>query len=556
MIDIKILLFGTFEGERASIERFFAKAELTEYDTPLSLFVTTRFKTLAGDADIALMGGEPRYKSYILAAKKAGCKTVLWGCEFNWLTTSLTALQQFDLIFARDKETVQALKAAGFSEVSLCPSAPPSDTPRPAAEAVPTPEAFGEPEPSEPPIQPEPVSLPEPAGPPEPAPAGEQDFTLIVDIPPSDLRQTEDAGPASRPEPPPKTPFDLPPVTTVYGAANLNENIRSVSSAGGVFSLLCEDTIRRGGVVFGSRYTDTFEVLHAMADRIPDCVPMRGAKFVESKTGNTFEQAAACLRRGTPVLFSGTACQIAELNAYLCWLPATALSMPDEYSSDQKTLADSPLLLTVDVVCSGVAEPAVFSAYLQSVEKKLGASATAADLSGKPRGWHKATVRIGSEGGTYESPAYRDPFIRAYRAGLCLAEKCYDCPYRVSDNRGSDLTLGAFEEGRKHIPELYDDKGASLVLAHTDRGRAAIEAIGLQRAVFCEIPPDALAQYNPALSAPLPRHEKREQFLADCRHLPFAKAVSRALGPVIVCILLHKRTILPPSWRKVIRNKR
>lgn len=567
MIAIKILLFGTFEGERASIERFFQKASLTEYDTPLSIFVTTRFKTLAADADVAMMGGEPRYKSYILAAKKVGCKTALWGCERNWLTSSLMALQQFDLIFARDKETQAALREAGFSEVSLCPaSAPPKAAPppepppvEPAASATLEPptampvEVPPPPEPEEPPPEPAPEHD-EPSAPPE-----EQDFELIIEIPPSAVDDAHPAPPEQQPvpdkpsappEPPPvrPNPYGIAPVTTVYGAANLNENIRSSSSAGGIFSLICEDMIQRGGVVFGARYNDTFEAVHVKADRIPECVPMRGAKYTESATGNAYEQTATYLQRGTPVLFTGTACQIAELNAYLCWLPATALSGLFSPRNETRNLSESPLLLTVDVACSGVAERSVFAAYLQSLEKRLGATVTAVDMSGKPRGWNKATVRIGSENGTYEVPAYRDPFLRAYRAGLCLADKCYECPHRASDKRGSDLTLGMFPNGRKQIPDLYDDKGASVVLAHTDRGRAAIEEIGKHRAIFREIPPDALVEYNPTLTASVPHPEKREGFLSDYKHLPFEKAVSRSLGPVWLCILLHKRKILPP-WR-------
>ncbi len=571
VIAIKILLFGTFEGERASVERFFQKAVLTEYDTPLSIFVTTRFKTLAADADVALMGGEPRYKSYILAAKKAECKTVLWGCELNWLTSSLSALQQFDLIFARDRDTLEALRRAGFTEVSLCPSdTPPANPPappkppeapeKPAAPPEDSSTPAEEPELAEPEISPPSAEEDDisPAPPPEPLP----DLPIEPEAPPVLPTEPEPPEATALPEPPPepeftpsdKNPFGFAPVTTVYGAANLNENIRAASSAGGIFSLLCEDTIRRGGIVFGARYNDAFEAVHTSADRIPECVPMRGAKYTESATGNTFEQTATYLRRGTPVLYTGTACQIAALNIYLRGLPATALSMAgSDYLSPSVTrnLSESPLLLTADVVCSGVAEPTVFSAYLQSVEKRLGATVTAVDMSGKPRGWQKATVRIGSENGTYEIPAYRDPFLRAYRAGLCLAEMCYDCPYRTAEKRCSDLTLGTFPDGQKHLPELYDDKGASVVLAHTDKGRAAIEEIA--RSVLREIPPDALAQYNPALSEALPRPAKREQFLSECKHLPFVKAVNRCLGPTLACILLHKRKILLP-W-KIKRGK-
>ena len=42
----------------------------------------------------------------------------------------------------------------------------------------------------------------------------------------------------------------------VYAAKNLNEEIRMASSSGGIFTLLAEEIIAKGGVVFGARFNE------------------------------------------------------------------------------------------------------------------------------------------------------------------------------------------------------------------------------------------------------------------------------------------------------------
>ncbi|MDR0324522.1 MAG: Coenzyme F420 hydrogenase/dehydrogenase, beta subunit C-terminal domain [Oscillospiraceae bacterium] len=523
MIDITILLFGQFGGERAQVARFFGRAELLDYEAPLGLFVTSSFRSLAADADVAIHGGEPRYKPFLTAAKKAGCKLALWGCEAAWVKRCHAVLPLFDLIFARDKEAYAALREAGIADVVLpkadAPEAP-VEAPPPAPEPVPEPEFEDAPSP-----------LPELE--PDDAPPSAEESEPLIDL--SNLPALE----------PLSEDFDLPPDSGydasqviqfsprvhAYGVINRNENIRAASAAGGVFTLLCEECIGRGGVVFGARYNEAFETVHVKADRLPECVPMRGVKYAISETEGIYDQAVSCLRQQKPVLFTGTACQIKRLYACLGG-------------------KDHPLLLTADMVCGGAADPAVFAAYLKYVEEKNGAPATAIDMSGKPMGLVHAKARIGSENKTYEVSVNSDPFLRAYRAGLCLKPECYNCPHR-EEKRGSDLTLGSFPGGRRHIPELYDDKGASLVLAHTQKGRDMMDALA-KRSIVREVPPDALTDYNAALVTVPAKHKHRDRFYGDMANMRFDKAVARSIGPAVWGILTAERSILP-SWAKIKR---
>jgi hypothetical protein len=529
---IKILLFGQFGGDREQVVRNFGRAELLDYDTPLTSFVNSSFKQLAAEADVAIHGGEPKYKPYITAARKNNCKLALWGCEPAWITRCHAVLPLFDLIFARDKDAFQALRGAGYENVVLPKSDDPLlENPEPVTEPEPLvePEPIIEPEPvtePEPMIEPEPIEEPEPVT--EPVTEHFPPSRPLLDAESLPAFEIPDLAPLSGGDPPP-TVIRFEPGLHAYGVVNRNENVRAVSAAGGVFTLLCEEIIARGGLVFGARYDGSFETVQAKADRMPECSPMRGVKYAFGETEGIYAQAVSCLHQGKPVLFTGIPCQVEKLYSHL---PARK--------------PDHPLLITAGIVCGGTVDPAVFAAYLRYVGEKNGAPATAVDMSGKPMSGSGApAARIGSENGTYDVSVNRDPFHRGYRAGLFLRPECYNCPHR-GERRKCDLTLGSFPAGRKHIPGFDDNKGASLVLAHTQKGRDMMDAL-VKRAIVCEVPPDALSDYNPALVEVPERHKNHDRFFADMQAMRFDKAVSRSVGPAFWGVLSAARPAAIPK---------
>ena len=123
----------------------------------------------------------------------------------------------------------------------------------------------------------------------------------------------------------------------VYAATNPDEGIRMQSSSGGIFSLIAENIIRQGGVVFGAAFNEDWEVTHCFAETVDGIARFRGSKYVQSRTGTTYAEAERFLKAGRKVLYSGTPCQIAGLKSFL----------RKEYGN----------LLTVDCVCHGVPSP-------------------------------------------------------------------------------------------------------------------------------------------------------------------------------------------------------
>ncbi len=112
-------------------------------------------------------------------------------------------------------------------------------------------------------------------------------------------------------------PFPIRQPLATYAARSKQAKYLSLGSSGGIFQPLAERVIADGGVVFGARFNEHWEVIHDKAE-VPEELPaFSGSKYVQSRTGDTYREAEGFLKAGRKVLFSGTPCQIAGLYAYL-----------------------------------------------------------------------------------------------------------------------------------------------------------------------------------------------------------------------------------------------
>ena len=137
----------------------------------------------------------------------------------------------------------------------------------------------------------------------------------------------------------------------IYAAINKNEEIRRQSSSGGIFTLLSEEILKEGGVVFGARFDENWEVKHDYTENVKGLVNFRGSKYVQSRIEDNYKKVETFLKQGRKVLFSGTPCQIAGLKRFLS----------KEYDN----------LLTVDFICHGVPSPKVWRLYLYETYRKI-----------------------------------------------------------------------------------------------------------------------------------------------------------------------------------------
>lgn len=148
-------------------------------------------------------------------------------------------------------------------------------------------------------------------------------------------------------------------------AINPDEKVRMASSSGGVFTLLATQVLAEGGVVFGARFNDRWEVVHDVAEDAESLAALRESKYVQSRIGDSFARAERYLKSGRKVLFTGTPCQIAGLRRFL----------RKEYDG----------LLAVDFICHGVPSPGVFRQYLKEVTARQRGGKNTVFLSPFPR---------------------------------------------------------------------------------------------------------------------------------------------------------------------------
>jgi len=261
----------------------------------------------------------------------------------------------------------------------------------------------------------------------------------------------------------PRKPLD------VYATKNKNEQIRKESSSGGLFTLIAESIIKQGGVVFGAKFNDKWEVVHAYSETIEGLEPFRQSKYVQSVIGESFKQVQTFLKEGRKVLFSGVPCQIAGLKLYL----------RREYEK----------LLTVDIVCHGVPSPLVWQNYLgeslhQLVPKKQTSRAaiTAINFRNKDHGWKTYHFVLKGFSGTKKieinQSNSQNIFMKGFIKNLYLRPSCYACPAK-SFKSGSDITLGDFWGIANFLPGEDDDKGTSLVAINTKKGEASYAKLTL-----------------------------------------------------------------------------
>lgn len=299
-----------------------------------------------------------------------------------------------------------------------------------------------------------------------------------------------------------------------YALYHKNEGIRKQSTSGGAFTAICETFCDDSNyAIFGAGYDNSLNVCHSYVKNICDLGIFRKSKYVQSEIGMSFTQTKQLLTDGKKVLFSGTPCQIAGLKAFL----------RNPYEN----------LITVDLVCHGVPTPIMFDKYKAFMERSYKDKITAIDFRDKRNaGWENSKISIYfKKRKPYErySLTKDDPFMHAFLTYICFRPSCYVCPF-AKTLRVSDITIGDFWGTEAIKPGLNDNKGLSLVLINTQKGRNLFKNIN-QLAYNETVDLDAAIRFNGQLKAPVKANLNREKFMSDLQLLNFETVIQRYLRP-------------------------
>ena len=246
-------------------------------------------------------------------------------------------------------------------------------------------------------------------------------------------------------------------ITAFFAAINKNKDERAAGSSGGFFPVLAEYVLEHDGVVFGAAFDEgAHHLSHVFIEKKEELTLLRGSKYIQSDLEQSFSEAERFLKDGRTVLFTGTPCNIAAMHSYI----------GHPY----------PNLITMDVICHGVASPLLWSKYTEELEVRYKSKISKAAFRDKKYGWRAYSMCISFQNGkVYRKFFKQDPFGKAYLSNVMLRSSCFECSFKTIQ-RPSDFTAGDFWGNGKLMAD--DDNGISLLLIHSERGKKIWEEIG------------------------------------------------------------------------------
>lgn len=118
-----------------------------------------------------------------------------------------------------------------------------------------------------------------------------------------------------------------------------------------IFTALSRKVIEKGGVVFGSKYDSSMNIVMSAAENKEELKDFIGTKYGKTELQGIFSQVKKYLEQGKIVLYSGVSCECAGLRSYL----------GKSYDN----------LIFYEVFCRSTASPKVFEKYINYLQKKF-----------------------------------------------------------------------------------------------------------------------------------------------------------------------------------------
>lgn len=240
----------------------------------------------------------------------------------------------------------------------------------------------------------------------------------------------------------------------VYAVKHKSDEVRFHSSSGGVFTALSDAVLNRSGQICGAGLDAEMNVVHKMAYTRLDRDELRSSKYVQSNILNASIEIKNVLKDGSEVLFIGTPCQCAAIRGYI---------------------REDKNLYLCDLLCRGVASPRMWSEHIRRLKKK--GNIVRYEGRSKIRGWESHTEAVTYKDGrvVYRSALSQEHKV-LFQSHMMLRPSCYYCCY-TNLSRPSDITIGDFWGIERSMADFKDNKGVSVVLVNTEKGKQLFERI-------------------------------------------------------------------------------
>lgn len=303
-----------------------------------------------------------------------------------------------------------------------------------------------------------------------------------------------------------------------YAAAAKDEGLLRTSSSGGVFAAVATEVLKQGGVVYGVAMpleAEGYSPKHLRVSNIEDIPLLQGSKYVQSDVGFAYAQAQEDLENSTPVLFSGTPCQIAGLIRYL----------GKEYEN----------LLTMEVICHGVPSAKMFRDFIADTETRRGGKIAGFAFRSKLKRQSKLTaMRFCDKNGAERlqiQNGHSVSYMHYFSQSLTCRTSCYHCIFATAE-RVADLTVGDYWGFHREHPEispktqLSNARGVSCVMINSQKGRQALQNCR-DAFTLVESQYERVVRHNAQLSRPAVAVQEREYLLELYRQNGYAALEDR-----------------------------
>lgn len=262
-------------------------------------------------------------------------------------------------------------------------------------------------------------------------------------------------------------------VQEVYAAWNKDSRVRHRSTSGGVFPLLAQSVLKKGGAVAGVCWCEDFSVEHRLIEETSSLYLCCGSKYVQSNTNHIYQKIKLLLKQGRWVLFSGTPCQVHALRSYL----------HQEYEK----------LILVDLVCHGVPSQQMLQRYLCEQSDHGAKKISSLCFRTKIPHWDYSSVTIEfSNAKPYQALTLHDPYFCLFNVGFSLRDSCHHCKY-TSMQRVADITLMDYWGFKPRNFKMGSyNRGVSCILVNSEKGKQLFNEVTSCLTVEKRTPAEAL----------------------------------------------------------------
>lgn len=279
------------------------------------------------------------------------------------------------------------------------------------------------------------------------------------------------------------------------------DNVRKISSSGGMFNIVATYVLNSGGYVCGVVYDDNMNAVHILTNDKQDVLRMSGSKYVQSYPGNCFQQIKEKLDKNIKVLFTGCPCQVAGLKQYL----------NKEYEN----------LITMDLICHGTPSPELLKKFLK--EEYQNEKVLDVNFRYKKDNWGtEYNIVTKTDSGIYSNKINDHIYTKAFAHNMCLRISCTECQFAQKQRTG-DFTIGDAWGANKifKAKRLYKDKkGASILLVNNSKAKNLFNKLKKE---FKQIIP--VKNYSqPNMQYPSAKHPSRDDFFEKNKTMTFRKA--------------------------------